>query len=152
MEKIKIYVKSVLLPLVLGGLIGFLIRDSMNYSDLVKPALAPPGILFPIVWTILYFLMGISYGILESNDLHTSKTKSIYYLQLVVNLLWPLVFFVLKWRLFAFVWILLLDVLILLLILRFAKKKRSAGLLQIPYFVWTLFATYLNFAIYLLNR
>ena len=66
MSKFKIYLKSILIPLILGGLVGFFISDSMDYDTLVKPALAPPAVIFPIVWTILYTLMGVSYGILKS--------------------------------------------------------------------------------------
>lgn len=150
-KNFKIYAKSILIPLVLGGIVGFIISKFMDYSTLEKPILAPPSILFPIVWSVLYILMGISYGILDSNSLVDSQINSIYYLQLFVNLLWPIAFFVLKWRLFAFIWILLLAVLIVIMIFRFYNKNKIAGLLQIPYLLWTLFATYLNLFIYLLN-
>ena len=88
MNKVKIYIKSILIPLVLGGVVGLLISSSMDYNMLNKPPLAPPGVVFPIAWTILYLLMGISYGIIDSNELMDFDTKSIYYIQLVVNLLW----------------------------------------------------------------
>ena len=109
-------------------------------------------ILFPIAWTILYILMGISYALLATKDLIDSKTKLLYYVQLFVNALWSIFFFTLKWRLFAFVWILLLDVLVTLMIIDFYKKNKIAGLLQIPYLIWILFASYLNLSIYLLNN
>jgi len=73
-------------------------------------------------------------------------------LQLLVNALWPIFFFVLKWRLFAFLWILLLLALVVVMIIRFYRKNKIAGLLQIPYLLWTTFATYLNLGVYLLNR
>ncbi len=151
MSNIKIYVKSILVPLLLGGIVGLLISGSMDYDTLVKPFLAPPAILFPIVWTILYILMGISYGGLESKCLMDSKSKFIYYLQLFVNLLWPIFFFVFKWRLFSSIWILLLVALIFLMILNFYQKDKLSGLLQIPYLFWSMFATYLTISIYLLN-
>ena len=69
MSKLKIYIKSILIPIILGGLIGLFISDSMDYDTLSKPYLAPPSFIFPIVWTLLYTLMGISYGILKSNSL-----------------------------------------------------------------------------------
>ena len=150
-KKFKIYAKSILIPIILGGIVGFIISKFMDYNTLEKPFLAPPGILFPIVWSILYVLMGISYGILDSNSLVDNNINLIYYLQLFVILLWPIAFFVLKWRLFAFIWILLLAVLIVVMIVKFYGKNRIAGLLQIPYLLWTLFATYLNLFIYLLN-
>lgn len=152
MSKLKIYVKSIIIPLLVGGIIGILISGSMDYNELEKPFLAPPSIVFPIVWTILYILMGVSYGILKSNDLVDSKIDSIYYLQLIVNALWPIAFFILKWRLFAAFWIVLLAILVLIMIVRFYSKNKTASLLQIPYFLWTIFATYLNISIYLLNR
>ena len=114
--------------------------------------MSPPGILFPIVWTILYVLMGVSFGILKSKKIADSKIKSIYYIQLAVNALWSFFFFTFEWRLFSFLWILLLDVLVIIMISRFYSKDKTAGLLQIPYLLWVLFATYLNFSFYILNR
>jgi len=152
MSKFKIYLKSILIPLILGGLVGFFISDSMDYDMLVKPALAPPAFIFPIVWTILYTLMGVSYGILKSNSLLDGNTKFLYYLQLVVNLLWPIFFFVFKWRFFSFVWIIILVLLVIAMISEFYSKNKTAGLLQLPYLLWLLFATYLNLSTYLLNR
>ena len=152
MSKAKIYVKSILVPLLIGGIVGLIITPFMDYTSLQKPAVAPPGIIFPIVWTILYVLMGISYGILKSKNLTNYLNTQIYYQQLLINALWPIFFFVFEWRLFAFVWIILLDIAVYMMIVRFYEKDKVAGLLQIPYFLWTLFATYLNFSIYLLNR
>jgi len=152
MSKFKIYAKSILIPVIVGALVGFIISGSIDYNSLQKPFLAPPSILFPIIWSILYVLMGVSYGILDSNSLVDSEINSIYYLQLLVNALWPIFFFVLKWRLFAFIWILLLLALIVVMIIRFYRKNKVAGLLQLPYLLWTTFATYLNLGVYLLNR
>lgn len=152
MSKFKTYAKSILIPVALGGIVGLIISGAIDYSTLQKPPLAPPSILFPIVWTILYILMGVSYGILKDKSLVDDKTKTIYYLQLFVNLLWPIAFFTLEWRLFAFIWIILLDILVFKMIMEFYKKNKVAGLLQIPYLIWLLFATYLNLAVYLLNR
>lgn len=152
MSKFKIYAKSILIPVLVGSLIGFITSSFIDYNSLEKPFLAPPSIAFPIVWTILYILMGISYGILKSNSLIDSKINFIYYFQLFVNALWSIFFFVFKWRLFAFFWIILLIILVLAMIIKFYSKNKLSGLLQIPYLLWTLFATYLNFSIYLLNR
>ena len=104
------------------------------------------------MWTILYVLMGISYGILESNKLVDKKINIIYYLQLFVNAMWSILFFVLKLRLFSFIWILILDILVAIMIISFYKKNKVAGLLQIPYIIWIIFASYLNIAIYILNK
>lgn len=151
MSKIAIYVKSILIPLLIGGLVGIVTSKYIDYNSLVQPSWAPPSFLFPIIWTILYILMGISYGILKSNSLLDAKTSNIYYLQLFVNALWSIFFFVFKWRLFAFFWILLLIVLVYLMIKIFYSKNKVAGLLQLPYLLWIIFASFLNLTVYLLN-
>ncbi len=151
MKNLLIYIKSILVPVILGGIVGFIISGYMNYSSLTQPSFAPPAILFPIVWTILYTLMGVSYGILKSNNLTDDKINTIYYSQLFVNLLWPIFFFVFEWRLFSFIWILLLIVLVMIMIKEFYAKNKVAGLLQIPYLLWIIFASILNLAIYSLN-
>ena len=151
MSKFKNYALSIIIPLALGGIVGFLISGSMDYDMLNQPPLSPPSILFPIVWTILYVLMGVSFGILRDKHLNDSNVKLIYYIQLIVNLLWPIAFFVLKWRLFAFIWILILDVLVVLMIFTFYKRNKTAALLQLPYLAWVLFASYLNLGVYILN-
>lgn len=151
MSKFKNYALSIIIPLALGGIVGFLISGSMDYDMLDQPPLSPPSILFPIVWTILYVLMGVSFGILRDKHLNDSNVKLIYYIQLIVNLLWPIAFFVLKWRLFAFIWILILDALVVLMIFTFYKRNKTAALLQLPYLAWVLFASYLNLGVYILN-
>lgn len=152
MNKISTYIISILTPVILGSIVGFIILDFIDYDSLQQPFLAPPSIIFPIVWSILYILMGVSYGILKSNNLTDRKTDIIYYMQLGVNLLWSIIFFILKWRLFAFIWIILLAILVLVMINEFYNKNKFAGLLQIPYLLWILFAGYLNITIYFLNK
>lgn len=124
----------------------------MDYETLKQPLFAPPGIVFPIVWTILYVLMGVSYEILKTNNKTSDEIDSIYYLQLGVNALWSIFFFIFKWRLFSFLWIILLAAFVIIMIKRFYEKNKLAGLLQIPYIIWIAFASYLNIAIYILNR
>ena len=152
MNKVGIYIRSILLPVLVGGVVGLIISPYIDYTGLQKPFLAPPSWLFPVVWTILYILMGVSYGILKDNGITDQETDSIYYLQLAVNALWPIIFFVLKWRLFAFIWIVALIILVIYMISRFYKKNSVAGILQIPYLIWIVFASYLNISIYLLNK
>ena len=152
MSKFKIYAKSIFIPVAVGLIIGAITSSSMEYNTLNQPVLAPPSILFPIVWTILYVLMGVSYGILESKSLVNSEIKFIYYLQLFVNSMWSIIFFTFEWRLFAFIWLLILILLIIMMIIKFYNKDKVAGLLQIPYLLWALFASYLNLSIYILNR
>ena len=150
-EKVKIYFKSILIPVLIGGVVGFIISPFIDYNSLQKPPLAPPSILFPIIWTVLYVLMGVSYGILKSKDLVDVDVDRIYYLQLFFNALWPVAFFIFKWRLFAAFWIVVLSILVIVMTIRFYRKNMVAGLLQVPYILWTLFATYLNIGVYLLN-
>lgn len=151
MSNFKTFLKAILVPLLVGGIVGFITSNFIDYNSLEQPPLAPPAILFPIVWTILYTLMGVSYGILDINGLVDSNINTIYYLQLFVNTLWSIIFFVFKWRFFAFLWIILLLILVVIMIVRFYRKNKIAGLLQIPYLLWVAFATYLNFGVYLLN-
>ena len=129
MSKFKIYLKSIIIPFIVGGLVGLLISNSIDYNSLQKPFLAPPSILFPIMWTILYILMGVSYGMLQSKMLVDSEINLIYYIQLFVNAFWSIFFFVFKWRLFSFIWILLIDVLVIVMIVKFYKKHKVAGLI-----------------------
>ena len=145
------YIKSIAIPVLVGALIGLITSGSMNLDILQKPFLFPPAALFPIVWTILYTLMGVSYGILKTNNQTDAEIDRIYYIQLAVNALWSIIFFTLKWRLFAFIWILLLIALVVTMIKLFYEKNQTAGLLQIPYLIWITFAAYLNLAIYILN-
>lgn len=152
MSQLRLFAKSILIPVVVGLIIGAITSSSIEYSELIKPFLSPPSILFPIVWTILYVLMGISYGILENKFLVTSEINFIYYLQLFVNVMWSIIFFTFEWRFFAFMWLIILILLIIMMIIQFYNKNKVAGLLQIPYLLWTIFASYLNLLIYLLNR
>ena len=152
MNKIIIYIKAILLPVLIGALVGIITSGSMDYNMLQKPPLAPPGAVFPIVWTILYILMGISYGILKVNNQTDEEIDWIYYIQLAINALWSIIFFNFKCRLFAFVWIILLAVAVISMIRKFYSKNKISGLLQIPYILWVIFAAYLNFGFYILNR
>ena len=150
-SKVKIFAKNILTTLILGTAVGLLSQGNEAFDALTKPALSPPAILFPIVWSILYTLMGISYSLLEIRGLTDDGTKLIYWLQLIFNLLWPIAFFNLGWRLFALVWIVVLDLLVVAMVVRFYRGYKPAGLLQIPYLIWALFATYLNLGFFILN-
>lgn len=147
MNKFKLFI-DILIPVAIGGIVGFIINPYIDYNSLVQPPLSPPSIVFPIVWTILYVLMGISYYLLKNPS---KKEKIIYFVQLGVNALWSLFFFIGKFYLFSFIWIILLDVLVIFMIGIFYQNSKISGYLQIPYLVWILFATYLNLGIYVLN-
>ncbi|HIT37605.1 MAG TPA: tryptophan-rich sensory protein [Candidatus Onthousia faecipullorum] len=140
-----------LLPIVGGVLVGLIISGYMNYGDMVKPPLSPPSYIFPIVWTILYILMGISYFIATKDKENDKDLNQIYILQLLVNFFWPIIFFVLGMYFTAFLWIILLIILVIVMIKELLKNNKISGYLQIPYFIWLLFATYLNIGIFLLN-
>lgn len=147
LKKYKPYIIQFIIPLLVGALAGFLTRDSMSvYGEVIKPPLSPPPILFPIVWGILYVLMGISAVLIYKKE---GSVPLIYWLQLLVNFFWPIIFFNMEAFLFAFIWIVLLLVLIVLMIIEFYRINKLAGLLQIPYLIWTAFATYLTFFIWL---
>ncbi|MBR6509768.1 MAG: tryptophan-rich sensory protein [Clostridia bacterium] len=153
-KEIKSYIVAILLPLAVGGVSALLTMGSMDiYETINTPSFAPPGIVFPIVWTILYILMGISSGIIYNSK---SKDKDnalfIYIIQLMVNFVWSIIFFNLRAFLLAFLLIIVLWVLIVLMISRFYKIDKTAAYLQIPYLLWVTFAGILTLVIYLLNR
>lgn len=134
-EKTKSLVVSILIPIAVGAVAGLLTRSGMaDYKALRQPPLNPPPVLFPIVWNILYILMGISsYLISQFENPAKSKALLLYGIQLGFNFLWTIFFFGLEIRFFAFIWLLLLIALIVWMILKFYKIKPIAGLLQIPY-------------------
>lgn len=150
----KINIKELLfyifITLIIGSVPSVFIISNNVYETLNKPPLSPPGVLFPIVWTILFILMGISIYIVKQKD-NSNKNLIIYFSQLIVNALWTPIFFGLNAYLFAFIWLLLLVILVVLMITNFYKVDTVAAYLNIPYLVWLVFAGYLNLAIYLLN-
>ena len=137
-----------------GALAGFLTQNSMEvYSQLKQPALSPPGWIFPVVWTILYILMGISaYLIYESNSPKKEKALTIYVWQLFFNFLWSIIFFNLQNILLAFIVLIILWILIVAMIKAFKEINPLAAWLQIPYLLWVTFAGYLNLMLYILNQ
>lgn len=152
MKKLKTFIIFLLIPL-LAGFIGNLLGNSnQGFDQITKPSFTPPGIIFPIVWTILYILMGISsYIIFKENKKETKSSLLIYIIQLLFNMLWTYFFFNKGWYLFSFIWILIMIVLVVIMIYKFYKINKVAGLLQIPYLIWLIFASILNFNIFLLN-
>lgn len=154
--KLKTYAISIFIALGVGGLAAFLVRQNLYiYSLLRKPPLAPPAILFPIVWTVLYILMGISCArIFMQKSLYPDKVFDAllsYAFQLIFNFIWPIIFFNMFTFLFAFIWLVVLWTVILKMIFKFSRIDTTAAYLQIPYLLWVTFAGYLNFMIYLLN-
>lgn len=157
--KSKINVKTLLIciaiPLAVGLLASLLTRNGIESSKLTqKPPLSPPDWLFPIVWTILYTLMGIaSYLVIQANNSIHDATSALqpYGIQLALNFLWTIVFFNLKWYFVAFLVIIALWIFIYLTIQAFYKESKYAAYAMIPYLIWVTFAAYLNLGIWLLN-
>lgn len=154
-EKLIIYIIGALIPLAVGALSALLTMGSMEiYGAMTaKPPLAPPGWLFPVVWTVLYALMGISSAIIWLAPPSQARARglNLYITQLIVNFFWSLIFFNAQAFGFAALWLILLWVLVLLMILQFWRVDKLAAKLQIPYLVWLTFAAYLNIAIWTMN-
>ncbi len=143
---------SILIPLAVGTLSALLSGNISEYSLINKPLISPPGFVFPIVWTILYILMGISsYIIFISEKANKAKALNIYAIQLFFNFLWSIIFFRFSLYFFAFLWLIMLIILIVLMIYRFYQISSLSAYLQLPYLFWCLFASYLNFMIYRLS-
>lgn len=153
-ERLKTYVSSILIPLVPGALVGLLTMGCMeNYDALRQPPLSPPDWVFGVVWSILYFLMGVSLGMIRlSRDSQREDALFLFALQLFVNLVWPILFFCWELRLSALFVIFLLIALVIAMISRFWRIRPLAGALNLPYLVWLGFAAWLNAAVYWLNR
>ena len=142
------------LPLAVGGLATLLSGGMELYKDLNQPPLSPPGWVFPVVWTVLYLLMGYSSYRVAVADAPAQLRKQAllaYGLQLAANFLWPIIFFGGKLFLTAFFLLLALWLLILWTIFRFTKVDETAADLLLPYLLWVSFALYLNLGVFLLN-
>ena len=154
---IKIYAISIAIPLLVGGISALLTMGNMSlYEEVIQPPLAPPPILFPIVWTVLYVLMGISAAMIytERRVEKNERTAALmpYGASLFVNFFWSILFFNFRAFLPAFVWLILLEFLIVMTIISYRRINTGAAYLQIPYAIWVAFAGYLNVAIWWLNR
>lgn len=154
LKKIITYAVSIAVALGVGSLSALATSGGMDiYSSVEAPPLSPPSIVFPIVWTILFTLMGISSArVFIVNDYKWNNALTVYVIQLAVNFLWSIIFFNMRAFLFAFIWLILLWILIIVMIRGFYKYDKIATYLQIPYLLWVTFAGYLNVGIYWLNR
>lgn len=151
---------AIAIPLAVGMLSSFITKDAMmSFNAMKKPPLAPPGILFPIAWTILYILMGISSCIIyvydAKNDTSSlnlkNKCLSLYAIQLVFNFFWSIIFFKFKLYIFAFAWLVILWIIVFKLMRDSNKISKEASYLLIPYLAWMIFAAYLNIGVAILN-
>ena len=151
----KLLITCVAIPLAVGFAASLLTGSEVEvFEGVNKPPLSPPAWLFPVVWTFLYTLMGISSYLILTSGAGREEVKnalSVYAYQLVVNFLWPTFFFNFRWFLFSFLWLVLLIFLVVSMIREFYKISKPAAYLNIPYLLWLIFAGYLNFTIWWLN-
>ena len=153
-QKFRVYAIAILIPEAVGALAGLFTREGIqNFQNVPQSALTPPAVLFPIVWTILYALMGISLARvwMAEESMERARGLSLFLFQLIFNFFWSLFFFNMRAFGFSLLWILALWALIGLMILSFRKVDPPAALLQIPYFLWVTFATYLTYTVWQLN-
>lgn len=152
-KKVKSYVISILLALTVGGLSALATAKNMNiYDKINEPPLSPPAWLFPVVWSILFILMGVSAAMVyNENSPQTDNALFVYAVSLVLNFAWTIFFFNLQSFLVSFIILLALWVSILLTIILYFRINKVAAWLQIPYLIWVAFAGYLNLAIVFLN-
>ena len=151
------FVIAIALPLAIGGFSAFLTKDNMNiYGEINTPPLSPPAFLFPVVWTILYIFMGVSSAFIWLNRSDNKEIADrgllIYAVSLFFNFVWSLIFFNFRAYLFACIWLAVMLILIILTVINYRKTVPLAAYLQIPYILWTAFAGYLNFGVWMLNR
>lgn len=152
----KALIVCLLIPVAVGGLAAWLTSGSMEqFAALAQPPLSPPGWVFPVAWTVLYLLMGAASWLVWKSDAPAPQKKhalTLYGVQLAVNFVWPLLFFRAGWFGIAFVWLLLLLVLVVETALAFARIDKRAAWLLVPYLLWLVFAAYLNVGVWMLNR
>lgn len=151
--KLKNLILFVGITLAAGGIAALLGGDtSEKYASLQKPPLAPPSVVFLIVWGILYVLIGVgAYILSEENSELSSKALKFYWTQLILNMLWPLIFWRLGLFTFAAIWLGVIAVITVFLIVISSKINKTAALLFVPYLLWLLFALYLNIGFAVLN-
>lgn len=151
----KTYAFWIILSEAVGGLSGWLSRSGMQYfnDNVAQPPLSPAPVVFPIVWGLLFLLMGISAARVSLTPASAQRSRglNLFVLQLAVNFLWSPIFFNLRAYVFALLWLILLWILVLTMILSFRKRDSLAAKLQIPYLLWLTFAAYLNFGVWYLN-
>ncbi len=153
---IKTFIVAIAIPLGVGLLSAFLTKDNMTiYEDLIVPNAAPPAWLFPLVWSVLYALMGVSSALIYNQRItDTAEVRAAlttYAISLVINFAWSIIFFNANAFLLAFLWLVLLFYYIVKTVLEYRKLSPVAAYLQIPYALWVAFAGYLNITIYFLN-
>lgn len=149
-------IKNIALPLVGGIIVGLLTKGNINtYDKLKKPVFSLPNIVFTIVWILLYILMGVAaYKIYKKNRMGFNDNGAYFYylVQLMINFLWPFVFFTFRLYGISFVIIITLLILVIITTIRFFKVDKLAGYLMIPYIIWLSYASVLNYFIWMYNE
>lgn len=152
MIKVKSLIVNILIPNIIGFMGSIISNVKMGFNNIVKPTFTPPGIVFPLAWTILYTLMGISsYMIYESDSDKKMDALIVYGIQLVLNSMWTFFFFKLRMFLFSSILILIILGLVLVMIYKYYHINKKAAYLQIPYIIWLIFAFILSMNVYMLN-
>ena len=154
-KKNIINILLVITPILIGICSSILTRDMMvEYSKLDKPPLSPPTIVFPIAWTILYLLMGMAAAIIYSKEEYSeyrSTGLTLHVVQLILNFFWSIIFFNMGQYYFAFIWLVILWLVVFSMMMNYKKISQSAFFLNVPYIVWLTFAGYLNLAVAIMN-
>lgn len=153
-QKLLPFFISIAIPFAIGGLSAFFTNSNMElYKNLNLPAAAPPSIVFPIAWSILYLFMGISSYLIYRCAPSPQRSSALcaYGIQLAINFIWPLLFFNLQWYSFSFVWLVLLLIMVIYMITQFYPISKAAAWLNFPYVLWLLFAGWLNLFVVILN-
>lgn len=155
LRKVVKLIISCAVPLLVGFAAQYFSGGTELYEAVIKPPFSPPAIVFPIVWTILYVLMGLAAFFIYDRGLvkyNVREALKFYAMQLAVNFLWPIVFFRFQSFLTAFFVLVLLWLLVGITTAKFYRIRHSAGIIMLPYWLWCTFAAYLNFGIWFLNR
>lgn len=152
-QKIRSYLFFPIVAPLTGGAAGWLIRDSFDHFEQInKPVFTPLALVFPIVWSILYLLMGIGAArVAQNQSPQRELALTLFAAQLVVNFFWPILFFRLDAYALGVVWIILLFVLASAMTWNFYQIDRPAGLIQLPYLIWLVFAGILNLSVAIMN-
>lgn len=160
-KDLRNFIICVLIPLIVGFLSGSVsdiisgASNAVSYSELLKPGFFPPAIVFPIVWTVLYTLMGISAYLIYKKGYNSLKVRDAsfyYWLQLVLNFIWSILFLGFKLRFTALIDLGLLIIIVIIMIIKFAKVKKRAAYMNLPYVAWLFYAFFLNYVIWSINK
>lgn len=149
-KKFWFYLIITILIVIIPSIVVY--KNISMYQEINKPPLSPPGIVFPIAWTILYILMSISITKVDSvKGKFNVESNVVYFVQLFVNAIWPILFFGAKQYFLSFLWIILLIFLVIVMMITFKRDEKTSIYYLIPYLIWLLFASYLNFGVFILN-